>query len=85
VVRDRFHILIALRSISGPRPDLIDQIAIYEGDEIRKLEAVPGITGYNQAYQAANQICEKLLTVPFNRLLSCCSSTHVITYSELTA
>lgn len=37
-------------SIIGPRPDLPDQRNIYIGDEIRKLEVVPGITGYNQVY-----------------------------------
>ena len=37
-------------SIIGPRPDLPDQKNIYIGDEIRKLDVAPGITGYNQAY-----------------------------------
>lgn len=37
-------------SIVGPRPDLPEHINEYVGDEIRKLEVRPGITGYNQAY-----------------------------------
>ncbi len=37
-------------SIIGPRPDLPEHIKLYEGNEIRKLEVRPGITGYNQAY-----------------------------------
>ncbi len=37
-------------SIIGPRPDLPEHMAMYEGDEARKLEIRPGVTGYNQAY-----------------------------------
>jgi undecaprenyl phosphate N,N'-diacetylbacillosamine 1-phosphate transferase len=37
-------------SIIGPRPDLPEHLDLYEGDEKRKLEVKPGITGYNQAY-----------------------------------
>jgi undecaprenyl phosphate N,N'-diacetylbacillosamine 1-phosphate transferase len=37
-------------SIIGPRPDLPEHISYYEGDEKRKLDVLPGITGYNQAY-----------------------------------
>lgn len=37
-------------SIIGPRPDLPEHIKMYEGDEERKLEVRPGVTGYNQAY-----------------------------------
>lgn len=37
-------------SIIGPRPDLPEHRALYEGDEERKLEVRPGVTGYNQAY-----------------------------------
>ena len=37
-------------SFIGPRPDLPDHIKQYEGNEKRKLEVRPGITGYNQAY-----------------------------------
>ena len=37
-------------SIIGPRPDLPEHLSLYSGNEIRKLEIRPGITGYNQAY-----------------------------------
>lgn len=37
-------------SIIGPRPDLPEHINYYKDDEKRKLEVLPGITGYNQAY-----------------------------------
>ena len=37
-------------SFVGPRPDLPEQRALYKGNEVRKLEVRPGITGYNQAY-----------------------------------
>lgn len=37
-------------SFIGPRPDLPEHRFLYEGDEERKLEVKPGITGYNQAY-----------------------------------
>jgi len=37
-------------SFIGPRPDLPEHYALYSGNEKRKLEARPGITGYNQAY-----------------------------------
>lgn len=37
-------------SFVGPRPDLPEHIKQYEGNEVRKLDIRPGITGYNQAY-----------------------------------
>lgn len=37
-------------SIVGPRPDTPEALEIYKGEESRKLEVRPGITGYNQAY-----------------------------------
>ncbi|OEF99789.1 UDP-phosphate galactose phosphotransferase [Vulcanibacillus modesticaldus] len=37
-------------SFIGPRPDLPEHINYYERDEGKKLEVLPGITGYNQAY-----------------------------------
>lgn len=37
-------------SIIGPRPDLPEHMEMYEGNEIRKLEIKPGVTGFNQAY-----------------------------------
>lgn len=37
-------------SIIGPRPDLPEHMELYEGNEARKLEVKPGVTGFNQAY-----------------------------------
>lgn len=37
-------------SFIGPRPDLPEHIEQYTDNEKRKLEVLPGITGYNQAY-----------------------------------
>lgn len=37
-------------SFIGPRPDLPEHQKKYIGDEKRKLEARPGISGYSQAY-----------------------------------
>lgn len=37
-------------SIVGPRPDLPEHIRMYTKYEKRKLEVLPGITGYSQAY-----------------------------------
>lgn len=44
------NILKNKMSFIGPRPDLVDSQGIYNGYDIRKLEVIPGITGYNQAY-----------------------------------
>ena len=44
------NILKGDMSIIGPRPDLPEHIKMYVGDEVRKLDVLPGITGYNQAY-----------------------------------
>ncbi len=45
-----FNILKGDMSFVGPRPDLPDAVNIYKGNEKRKLEVLPGITGYSQAY-----------------------------------
>jgi lipopolysaccharide/colanic/teichoic acid biosynthesis glycosyltransferase len=37
-------------SLIGPRPDLADEVALYQGDEGRKLEVRPGVSGYAQVY-----------------------------------
>ncbi|MGM0923279.1 MAG: sugar transferase [Bacillota bacterium] len=37
-------------SIIGPRPDLPEHRGLYVGNEDRKLEIKPGVTGYNQAF-----------------------------------
>jgi lipopolysaccharide/colanic/teichoic acid biosynthesis glycosyltransferase len=41
-----FNVLLGSMSIVGPRPDKSDQISMYEGEEVRKLDMKPGITGY---------------------------------------
>lgn len=45
-----FNVIKGDMSLIGPRPDLPEHMRYYEGAEIRKLEVLPGITGYNQAY-----------------------------------
>ena len=45
-----FNVLRGDMSFIGPRPDLPEHIHQYEGDEGRKLEVLPGLSGYNQAY-----------------------------------
>jgi len=44
------NVLKGEMSVIGPRPDLPEHIKQYTGNEARKLEIRPGITGYNQAY-----------------------------------
>lgn len=43
------NVLNGSMSFIGPRPDLPEHIHFYNGDDIRKLEVLPGISGYNQA------------------------------------
>ena len=43
-------------SFIGPRPDLLEEAALYVGDESRKLEVRPGISGYAQVF-GRNAIC----------------------------
>ena len=45
-----FNVLIGNMSLIGPRPDVREEMELYEGDEGRKLEVLPGITGYAQVY-----------------------------------
>ncbi|HOG53542.1 MAG TPA: sugar transferase [Bacillota bacterium] len=44
------NVLTGDMSIIGPRPDLPEHYELYSEQEKRKLEARPGMTGYNQAY-----------------------------------
>lgn len=37
-------------SIIGPRPDLPEHFNSYSEEDKRKLDVLPGVTGYNQAY-----------------------------------
>ncbi|MGI6217086.1 MAG: sugar transferase [Coriobacteriales bacterium] len=45
-----FNVLQGDMSVIGPRPDLIEEAALYEGEESLKLKVKPGITGYAQVY-----------------------------------
>jgi len=44
------NVLIGDMSVIGPRPDLPEHRELYLGNEARKLEVRPGVSGYNQAY-----------------------------------
>ena len=44
------NVLAGQMSLIGPRPDLVEMLSVYEGNEKSKLGVVPGITGFNQAY-----------------------------------
>lgn len=43
------NILKGQMSFIGPRPDLADQIDLYHEEDKKRLEVLPGITGYAQA------------------------------------
>ena len=45
-----FNVLIGNMSLIGPRPDVWDEVNLYEGREGDKLKVKPGITGYAQVY-----------------------------------
>lgn len=45
-----FNVLLFQMSIIGPRPDLPEHINFYTTEEKTKLNVLPGITGFNQAY-----------------------------------
>ncbi len=45
-----FNVFLGNMSLIGPRPDVWDEVNLYEGDDERKLEVKPGITGYAQVY-----------------------------------
>lgn len=44
------NVLIGNMSIIGPRPDLPEHFKEYTEEEKKKLNVLPGLTGYNQAY-----------------------------------
>jgi len=44
------NVLKGEMSIIGPRPDIPCALDAYQGNERKKLEVLPGITGYSQAY-----------------------------------
>lgn len=45
-----FNVLKGDMSFVGPRPDLPESINFYEEYELNRLEVLPGITGYSQAF-----------------------------------
>lgn len=45
-----FNVLKGDMSFIGPRPDLPEALCHYNGEEARKLDVRPGISGYSQAY-----------------------------------
>lgn len=45
-----FNVLRGEMSLIGPRPDTVDSLEKYTPDECKRLEVLPGITGYCQAY-----------------------------------
>ena len=44
------NVLIGNMSLIGPRPDVADEVALYQGNEGDKLKVKPGISGYAQVY-----------------------------------
>jgi lipopolysaccharide/colanic/teichoic acid biosynthesis glycosyltransferase len=44
------NVLKGEMSLIGPRPDLSDEVALYQGNDRRKLDVKPGISGYAQVY-----------------------------------
>lgn len=56
-----FNVLIGDMSLVGPRPDLPEHLSYYDKHEIGKLEVLPGITGYNQAFFRNSEIWKKRL------------------------
>jgi lipopolysaccharide/colanic/teichoic acid biosynthesis glycosyltransferase len=45
-----FNVLVGLMSLVGPRPDIPEQVANYSEHDRRRLEVLPGITGYSQVH-----------------------------------
>lgn len=45
-----FNVLAGDMSFIGPRPDLLDYFKDFNIEELRKLQALPGINGYDQSY-----------------------------------
>ena len=50
-------------SLIGPRPDLPEHAALYGGEEQRKLEVRPGITGLAQAYHRNSMDWKKRISL----------------------
>jgi lipopolysaccharide/colanic/teichoic acid biosynthesis glycosyltransferase len=45
-----FNVLAGQMSLVGPRPDIPEQVANYSAHDRRRLEVLPGITGFSQVY-----------------------------------
>lgn len=45
-----FNVLVGQMSLVGPRPDIPSQVANYSDHDRRRLEVLPGITGYSQVH-----------------------------------
>jgi lipopolysaccharide/colanic/teichoic acid biosynthesis glycosyltransferase len=45
-----FNVLVGQMSLVGPRPDIPEQVAHYSEHDRRRLEVLPGITGYSQVH-----------------------------------
>jgi lipopolysaccharide/colanic/teichoic acid biosynthesis glycosyltransferase len=44
------NVLVGQMSLVGPRPDIPDQVRNYSAHDRRRLEVLPGITGYSQVH-----------------------------------
>jgi lipopolysaccharide/colanic/teichoic acid biosynthesis glycosyltransferase len=43
-----FNVLAGSMSLVGPRPSLLEEVLGYDGHQVRRLDVLPGITGYAQ-------------------------------------
>jgi lipopolysaccharide/colanic/teichoic acid biosynthesis glycosyltransferase len=48
------NVLNGTMSVVGPRPDLVREVELYQGNESDKLKVKPGITGYAAVYGKRN-------------------------------
>ncbi|SFK91884.1 sugar transferase [Geodermatophilus ruber] len=44
------NVLLGQMSLVGPRPDIPEQVAHYSAQDRRRLEVLPGLTGYSQVH-----------------------------------
>ena len=45
-----FNVMVGQMSLVGPRPDIPEQVVNYSESDRRRLEVLPGITGYSQVH-----------------------------------
>lgn len=55
-----FNVLYGNMSFIGPRPGLPDNIKMYDNTTIRRLEVLPGMTGYSQAYYRNSKSAQEI-------------------------